>query len=179
MKFWLLLALLAAAFLRLYRLSDAPPGLTHDEADHGLTAWQIVQGARELYFPIGYGREPLFDYATAGMMALTGRTVLAGRLTAVYASLLLVAAMAAWVRLAFGRQTAVLTAAGLALSFWPVMTGRQMLRSTLLPTLFVLALLFFWQALIQNPKSKIQNPLLAGLFLGLTFYVYLPARVLW
>ncbi len=179
LKGWLLLALLAAAFLRLHRLPDAPPGLTHDEADHGLTAWEIVQGERAIYFTIGYGREPLFDYATAGMMALIGPTVLAGRLTSVYASLLLLAAMAAWARLAFGARTAVLTAAGLAVSFWPLMTGRQMLRSTLLPTLFVFSLLFFWRALIQNPKSKIQNSLLAGLFLGLTFYVYIPARALW
>jgi len=191
---WLLLALLAAAFLRLHRLPDAPPGLTHDEADHGLTAWQIGQGERAIYFTIGYGREPLFDYVVAGLMSLIGPTYLAGRLTAVYASLLLAAAMAAWARLAFGARTAALTAAGLAVSFWPLMTGRQMLRSTLLPTLFVLSLLFFWRALdirfltnhaanvINSKKSdvfKIQNSLLAGLFLGLTFYVYIPARVLW
>ena len=58
---WMLLALLTAVSLRLIALSTPPPALTHDEADHGLTAWSIVNGARALYFTIGYGREPLYD----------------------------------------------------------------------------------------------------------------------
>ncbi len=36
---WLLLILLAGAFLRIALLTEVPPGLTHDEADHGLDAW--------------------------------------------------------------------------------------------------------------------------------------------
>lgn len=115
---WMLLALLTAVSLRLIALSTTPPGLTHDEADHGLTAWSIVNGARALYFTIGYGREPLYDYATAVLMRFLGPTYLAGRVTAVYFSLILIAGMAAWVRRAFDWQTAVLAAAGLAVSFW-------------------------------------------------------------
>jgi hypothetical protein len=59
--------------LRLYHLTTMPPGLTHDEADHGITAVAILNGAREIYFTVGHGREPLFDYATAGLMALLGQ----------------------------------------------------------------------------------------------------------
>lgn len=194
---WLLLALTTAVFLRLHALTDVPPGLTHDEADHGLTAWRILaEGARDLYFTIGYGREPLYDYLTAGLMALIGRTYVAGRLTAVFASLLLVAAMYTWSRLAFNRRVALLTMAGTAVGFWPVMSGRQMLRSTLLPTLFALALCCFWYgwrrlemggwqiALKSQPaRSLWRSPLLqfwaAGVLLGLCFYVYIPARALW
>ena len=128
-RLWLLLILLTAVFLRLYAITAAPPGLTHDEADHGITAWEIVNGLRGVYFTIGYGREPLYDYATAGLMALTGPTYLAGRVTAVAFSLLTIAGMAAWTRRAFDEPTALLTAAGLAVGFWPVMAGRQALRS--------------------------------------------------
>ena len=81
---WIVLILLAAAGLRLVALGDVPPGMTHDEADHGLTALSILDGARALYFPIGYGREPLYDYATAVVMHATGPTILAPRLTSVY-----------------------------------------------------------------------------------------------
>lgn len=186
---WLLLILLTAVFLRLYAITDAPPGLTHDEADHGITAWQIVNGMRGVYFTIGYGREPLYDYATAGLMAVIGPTYLAGRVTAVYFSLIMIAGMAAWVRRAFDAPTALLTAAGLAVGFWPVMAGRQMLRSITLPALFVLALLFWWRGTeglkigdfrsIANRQSSIFNFLVAGLFLGATFYTYIPSRVLW
>ena len=111
---WLILILLAAASLRLVGLSEIPPGLTHDEADHGLDAWGVVNGIRPVYFTVGYGREPFFDYATAGLMAFLGPSYMAGRLTAVYLSLILIAGTYAWSRRAFGNTTALLTAAGLA-----------------------------------------------------------------
>ncbi|MBP6472957.1 MAG: hypothetical protein KBE23_24845 [Chloroflexi bacterium] len=194
---WMLLALLTAVSLRLIALSTVPPGLTHDEADHGLTAWSIVNGARALYFSIGYGREPLYDYATAVLMRFLGPTYLAGRVTAVYFSLILIAGMAAWVRRAFDWQTGVLTAAGLAVSFWPVMTARQSLRSITLPALFTLALYLFWRSLethrlrlntdaFRSKSASIDvhpHPIFffasAGIVLGLTFYTYIPARLLW
>ena len=175
---WIVLILLLAAALRLAALSEAPPGMTHDEADHGLTAWSIVNGARALYFPIGYGREPLYDYATAVVMRATGPTLLAARLTAVYFGLLLIAATYAWTRRAFGAPVALLTAAGLAAGFWPLMTARQALRSIALPALFALAVAVFWRAMAARRPSL---PLfaLAGALLGLTFYTYIPARIMW
>jgi uncharacterized membrane protein len=194
--------LLTAVCLRLFAISHIPPGLTHDEADHGITALSILAGARAVYFTIGHGREPLYDYVTALLMAGIGPTFLAGRLTAVFASLLTIAGMAAWVRRAFDWQTAVFTAAGLAVSFWPLMAARQSLRSIMLPLFFVLAVLFFWQglwrvkcqvsrithhvppltahrSLLAVHRSPITDYATAGLFLGLAFYTYIPARVLW
>ena len=195
---WILLILLVAAAFRLVALSSAPPGMTHDEADHGLTAWEIVNGARELYFTVGYGREPLYDYATALVMAGTGPTILAARLTSAYFSLLMIAAVYAWVRRAFGAPVGLLAAAGLAVGFWPVMAGRQALRSIALPAVFAMAVLFFWQALSAGQgrkgageKGGKSSPLppfspapfllftIAGILLGLTFYTYIPARALW
>ncbi|MCL4266648.1 MAG: hypothetical protein KJ069_25865 [Anaerolineae bacterium] len=199
---WMLVVLLTAVALRLFALAHIPPGLTHDEADHGLTALAILEGTRAVYFTIGHGREPLYDYVTALVMAGIGPTFMAGRLTAVFASLLTIAGMAAWVRRAFDWQTAVLTAAGLSVSFWPLMAARQSLRSIMLPLLFVLTVLFFWRALTRSPKlearsrkseslisdighritdhrSPITDYGIAGLCLGLTFYTYIPARILW
>ena len=40
----LILALLLAAFLRFWRLENAPPGLYHDEAYNGLDALSLLQG---------------------------------------------------------------------------------------------------------------------------------------
>ncbi len=192
--------LLIAAAFRLIGLSTVPPGLTHDEADHGLTAWGIVNGDRPIYSTVGYGREPLYDYATAGIMTITGPTFLAPRLTAVYFSLILVAATFAWVNRTFGYKTALLTTAGLAIGFYAVMTGRQALRSITLPALFTLATLFFWRGStpgstnrglkagddasaninsVSRNRRRFSNYLIAGVFLGLTFYTYPPARVLW
>ena len=91
---WLLLIMATAVFLRLHNLADAPPGLTHDEADHGITALSILNdGVRDLYFTVGHGREPLYDYVTAGMMRIVGQTYMAGRLTAALFSLIMLFAM--------------------------------------------------------------------------------------
>ncbi|GAB4162104.1 MAG: hypothetical protein Fur0021_36040 [Candidatus Promineifilaceae bacterium] len=174
---WLLLILLAAAALRLAALSQAPPGFTHDEADHGLDAWGVVNGVRPLYFTVGYGREPLFDYSTALLMSFLGPTYLAGRLTAAFYSLLMVAGSYAWTRRALGRRVGLLTAAGLAVSFWGVMTGRQALRSVTMPAFFLLAAACYWHGL-RHPHQRRWH-WLAGLFLGITFYTYLPARLAW
>ncbi len=184
---WLLLVMATAVFLRLYKLTAIPPGLTHDEADHGITALGILRGARQIYFTVGYGREPFFDYATAVTMRVLGPTYLAGRVTAVLFSLILILGMYAWVKRAWDKPTALLTAAGLAVGFWPVMSARQSLRSITLPALFVLAVYFYWRAIkkpentptSQLPNYPITNYLLAAIFLGLTFYTYMPARGLW
>ena len=180
----LLLLLLAGTFLRLHDLPQTPPGMTHDEADHGLDAWRVVEGARPLYFTVGYGREPFYDYSTAALMSFLGPSYLAGRLTAVFFSLFLVAGSYAWVRRAFDRRTALLTAAGLAVSFWPVMVGRHALRTVTMPALFVLAVALFWRAAeAQTGRRQRLLPFAsfaaAGALLGLTFYTYFPARIMW
>jgi 4-amino-4-deoxy-L-arabinose transferase-like glycosyltransferase len=192
---WLVLILLAAATLRLAAIDDIPPGLTHDEADHGLDAWGVVNGERPIYFTVGYGREPFYDYATAGLMTFLGPSFLAGRLTSVFLSLILIAGTYAWANRAFGHKTALLAAAGLTVSFWAVMTSRQALRSITLPAVFVLALYFFWRAVEmcddtwsesggRLARSFWQRPAtvrfaLAGVLLGVTLYTYVPARVMW
>lgn len=182
----MILILLVASFLRWHDLPHTPPGLTHDEADHGIDAWGVVQGERPIYFTVGYGREPLFDYSTAVMMSFLGPTHLAGRLTSVYFSLLLIAGSFAWVRQALGGRVALLTAAGLALGFWPLMTARQALRSETLPALFVLAMALYWQGWQRRELRRqslwaiVKSPFFwSGLLLGLTFYTYIPARALW
>jgi len=194
---WLiLLIMLTAAAFRLVGLTNVPPGLTHDEADHGLDAWGVVNGDRPIYFTVGFGREPLFDYTTAAVMSITGPTFLAGRLTAVFFSLIMIAGTYAWASRAFGHRVALLTAAGLAVSFYAVMTGRQALRSITLPALFVLAVLFFWRGMqivvVKDDEPKDDNRLnlsrswlpygqflVAGLLLGATIYTYPPARIMW
>lgn len=180
---WLLLIFLTAVFLRFYEINETPPGITHDEADHGITALSIVEGAREIYFTVGYGREPLFDYSTAAVMSLIGPSYLAGRVTAVFFGLILIAGMYAWVRRAFDNRTALLTSMGIAVGFWPVMTSRHSLRSITFPALYVFALTLFWLGLRDRRLpilgKKLSPFVMGGIVLGLTFYTYIPARILW
>lgn len=112
----LLLILLLAAFLRLWRLGEMPPGLYHDEAYNGLDALSLLQGqifpqfyeGWELYaaaahgdapppstrwpvfFEGNYGREPLHIYLMAASIWLLGNTPVAVRIVPAIAGILAV-----------------------------------------------------------------------------------------
>ena len=187
---WVLLVLILclAAGLRLYRLDSVPPGLTHDEAGHGHDAVAILRGARPIYETVGYGREPLYDYWIAGLMALFGPTGGTLRFSPVLPGLIALLATFAWVRLAFDGPTALAAVALQAASFWSLSTGRQALRSGLLPALFTIGIYFYWRSVHGAMASPISDArdrpgrwwmVLFALLIGATLYTYTPARVLW
>jgi 4-amino-4-deoxy-L-arabinose transferase-like glycosyltransferase len=179
-----------AAFFRLYQLDSVPPGFTHDEAGHGMDAIAIAHGARPIYETVGYGREPLYDYIVAAVMPILGENNLTLRLVSVAAGLLLIVVMHFWVRRAFDVPIAIVASASLAVSFWAISTSRMALRSALLPVLFTASIYFLWHVLYPHQRQLVHVPRLApraarwvnsivsGLFLGLSLYTYLAARVL-
>jgi hypothetical protein len=182
---WAVLALILclAAALRLWRLDSVPPGLTHDEAGHGQDGIAILHGARPVYETVGYGREPLYDYAVAGAMALLDRTdYLALRGTSAAFGLLTVVAAYVWVRRAFGPEEAILACAWLAGSFWAVSASRQALRSVVLPALLAAAVYAWWRGAFDpddRPRLNRAWFALSGLFVGATLWTYMAARVTW
>jgi hypothetical protein len=149
-----------------------------------------LNGARPIYQTVGYGREPLYDYLVAGLMALLGPTGRVLRFSPVPLSLLTLLVTFLWIRQAFDRPTALATAALQAVSFWALAVSRQALRSGLLPVLFAGAVFFYWRAISDGrdparPRSAMAAPracgyaLLCAAFIGATLYTYLPARVSW
>lgn len=170
------LILLVATALRFCCLDSVPPGLTHDEANNVHDAASVLRGARPFYFPVAQGKEPLYPYSVALMMALVGPTAFAMRLTTAWWGLLLVALTYAWTRRAFNPSVALWTAAGLALSFWGVSTSRVGLRAVTLPVLFTAALVLLRPTAARPPR--LVRSVSAGLLLGLTLYTYLAARLM-
>ncbi len=177
----ILLILLLAFGLRLAALTSLPPGLTHDEANHGREAIGILDGILLFYFPLNYGSEPLYSYVVAGFMALLGEGLLALRLVNVMAGTAVIAVVYAWANRAFDRRVALVTAVLLALSFWPVATSREALRAGLLPLFMTLAVWFFWR-LFERRSLVIGHSSLVigfGVCVAVTLHIYLAARVAW
>ncbi len=134
--------LFIAASLRLWQLSDLPPGFYHDEAYNGLDALSLVQGKTfpqfyegwELYaqdahgdnppaptrFPIffegNYGREPLHIYLMALSIWLFGATPFAVRLVPALAGVLAV-------------FTTYLAAREMVNGQWSMVNGQRPLRT--------------------------------------------------
>ncbi|MCO5206498.1 MAG: glycosyltransferase family 39 protein [Anaerolineae bacterium] len=176
--------LLAGAALRLWRLTDL--GLEHDEVANWLIDRSILNGNHAVYFTDAYGHEAGFHYMQAAFVALLGDNALALRLPAALAGIVLIAVTFALLRLIFGRKIALIAAALLAVTFFPVFYSRLGLRAITLPVLSALSFYFFWQATMKGGRRKaegespfILHPLsliLAGLFAGLSLYTYMAAR---
>lgn len=163
---WATAVLLLAAVFRLVWLVDVPPGLAQDEVLDADIAALIRSGQHAFFFREGYGHEPLYHYLAAPFAPLLGDNVLAIRLPSVILGLLLVALALRWAKREFGGVTAVAAGLGLAISWWPIIFSRIGIRPILLPVLLLLAV-WFWR-----------RPWLAGLFLGLGFYSYTAARII-
>jgi 4-amino-4-deoxy-L-arabinose transferase-like glycosyltransferase len=174
----LALILLLAFALRAWQLTGIPPGLTHDEANHGREALGVLDGVYLFYFPLNYGSEPLYSYTVALSMALFGEGLLALRLVNVIFGVAAIALTYLWASRAFDQRTALLSAALTAVSFWPLATSREALRAGMLPFFTALAVWFFWRIVERNGRSWV-NIVGFGTAVALTLHIYLAARVAW
>jgi len=194
----LAVVLLVAAALRLAFLDAVPPGLHTDEAHNALDAWAIAGGWRPAFLPGNNGREPLFMYVMAAVMAVVGPSILAVRLTGAIAGITGVAATFLTVRalpLARPRRTALLASAYLATTLWPVAQARTAIRAGLLPVFSALFLLAWWRVVdpgeplgarglaaapIAAPfaRSRLLWAALAGAAIGAALLTHLTGRIL-
>lgn len=173
---FMVLALLVAAALRLPDLTTIPPGVHYDEAAYGLNAGDIgLRGDRPIFIPSFTGREPLFLYLAGGMARALGNTLFALRLTAAFVGLLTIAATY-WLgrEMLADRRIALLAAALLAASFWHVLFSRLGFRVISQPLLQALAVAALFRGLRSGRWPWLW---LAGLFIGLSAYTYLAARL--
>ena len=180
----ILLIILLAFALRAYALTDIPPGLTHDEANHGREALDILDGVLLFYFPLNYGSEPLYSYTVAGSMILFGKSLFSLRFVNVVFGVAAIGATYLWATRAFDRRMGLITAVIFTLSFWPLATSRQALRAGMLPFFMMGAVWFFWQLIEQQDKvdkQKIKWGVVAGfgVCVAITLHIYLAARVVW
>lgn len=168
------LFLLLAAFLRLHRLSDLPPGWRDDEVvETAVHAQLVLEGRFPIYFPQAEGHEPLYHYLSAGMVALGGRNLFTVRLLSVFFSLFSLAAGYRLARRFFGARVALIATLGLAVSFWGLMYARFKLRHISEVGLMLLAFDGFIPR--ASPPARLRS-VLAGLSLGLCLYTYFAAR---
>ncbi len=198
------LILLAAFAFRVWNLTGIPPGLTHDEANHGREAIGILNGVLLYFFPLNYGSEPIYSYTVALFMAALGRGLFALRLVNAVFSTAAIAVTYAWAAPRLGRGVALLGAALMAVSFWPLAVGREALRAGMMPFFMALAVYAFWRLIetygerekgrrgerVLSPSPLLpfslsplhrrwQAVILFALALALTLHVYLAARVSW
>ena len=146
--------LLLAFALRIIAIDHIPPGLSHDEAYNGVTAMQVLDGQRQIFFEINKGIEPLIIYLEALAFYAFGIGPVPLRLVNIICGLLTVALVYPLTQRLFNRRVALLAMAGLAVSFWAIFTSRLALRAITLPPLLMLTLYFLWRGLETGVRGQ-------------------------
>jgi hypothetical protein len=113
------LLLLAAAFLRLYRLDELPQDLHGDMASHGLQALALLAGRVDGVVALGWADIPMTGFLpAAAMMRLSGDTGALGLgLASALGGVLSVWGLYVWLHETLGRRVALIGAALLAVSY--------------------------------------------------------------
>ncbi|MBV8084001.1 MAG: glycosyltransferase family 39 protein [Chloroflexi bacterium] len=181
MPAWLLetaavVVILAGALaLRLWRLGELPPGIDLDQARSGMEAVRVLAGQHPMMFTTYDPREPAFLYSLALAIAWFGRTVYAVQMAGLWWGILGVALTYPVARQWFGRKVALLATAGMAVSLWDLIASRWDGKDTSMVPALLLFLFFFWRAL---DEGSLVNFGLTGVFLSLTAYTYVAARII-
>jgi len=170
--------LLILAFgMRVWDLTEVPPGLTHDEASNGHDAAAILEGEHRLYFPVGYGHEPLYNYSVAAATLLLGQSIFTLRITTVAWGVAQIILTVALSRRWWGRRAALATLGAYAVSFWALMLSRVGLRAPALPALLAASVLAYDHATEAPARSRAwASYAVSGLLLGASLYTYMASR---
>jgi len=165
----LVIILLVATFFRTHLFAQAPPGLQHDEIFKANFALEVLDGGWPVFFDPNGGEEALFPYLAALSISLFGRNFFALRFVSLWCGILSIAFSYSLIGVLFGRRVALLTAAGLAVSFWHIFDSRVALRPITLLLMAVVSFLLFWLAL---KRGRLVWFVLAGISMGASFYTY-------
>lgn len=154
----LLFIIIIAAFLRLYRLSEVPPGVNRDEASIGYTAYSLMTTGKDEYgrsWPLSFEsfgdwKLPLYIYTTIPFVKIFGLSELAVRLPSALAGIASVALLYYLTKILFASEAiALLSSLSLALMPWHIHISRVE-SEAIVATLFVIigSILFFRKKLI-------------------------------
>ena len=166
---------LVGVFFRLYRLPDVPPEMTADHAEKLIDVYEVLNGARRIFFPRNTGREAVQFYLTAALIRFTPLTIghLALKVGTALVSIVAVPLTYGLGRSLYGRRVGLLAAAFVALSRWHVAISRVGLRFPFTPTFVALTLFFLFRAFRRNRRT---DWLTCGLALGAGLHSYTAVR---
>lgn len=183
---------LFALFVRLYRLSDAPPGWNQDEAANAWNAWCLLRAGVDqhgqpwpvFYFrALGENRNTLYLYLVIPFQWLFGLNTFSVRMPNFLGGVALTAIGYYIASRIFDRKTGLFAAAFLAAQPWSVYMSRWGNEGGLTGFLAALpAAMLIWSRLLPvsgqyREEARPGRALLGGLGCGLACYGYFAARL--
>lgn len=179
----LLFLFFLAFFLRIHKVDTNPPLLV-DEASIGYNAYSLLNTGKDEYgtsLPLSFKafgdhKLPLYIYSSIPSIKIFGLTPLGIRFVSIVAgSILVFVAYYILKELKFSSSQSIIGATITAVAPWTIMLGKFAWESNLALLLFCIGLLF---ALKGVRTKKLNYHIIAAIFLGLTWYTYLPYRII-
>ncbi len=179
----LLIGIIAlAAFLRLYDITNYPPGLFPDEAANGEDALLILEGDTRPFYPRGNGREAMFFYLQAALVRTFGVGVWPMHAASALIGIATVAAMYFATRPYFGRLSGLLASLFIATSAWHITLSRTGFRAIQIPLIILLFTAFvgFTVRAVKEKRISLSYAyaILAGIAFASGFYTYIAYRAM-
>ncbi len=169
----LIVILIIASFLRLYNLTNLPPGLYPDEAMNGNNAAEFQW---KVFYPENFGREGLFINIQSFFVAAFGNQPWALRLPSAIFGILTVWGLYLFTKELFkGDKIALLASFLLATSFWHINFSRIGFRAIMASAFLVWGFYLLLKSVNQG-KNNWLLPALAGSVYGLGFHSYIAYR---
>lgn len=176
-NFLLVLAVLLALFIRLYRFGSVPGGMNQDGAMAAVDAKALADHGTDrfgMFMPVhltawGFGQmSALMSYLIAPFIKLFGLNVLSARLPSLLVSLGGLAALYFFSREAFGPDRALLIFLLAAICPWHIMQSRWALDCNLFPHFLMAGMLF----LLTGSLKHRRHYFMAMLMFALSMYCY-------
>ncbi|OGY46185.1 MAG: hypothetical protein A2840_02495 [Candidatus Buchananbacteria bacterium RIFCSPHIGHO2_01_FULL_47_11b] len=184
MKYWkifLVLILLLAVFLRLYKITSVPPSLYWEEAALGYDAYSIMQTGKDyhgntlpiLAFPsFGDYKPSGYFYAIVPFMRVFGLSELAVRLPSVFAGIATVFVIYAIGSTLYNKKIGIFAALFYAVQPWSIQLSRVGFETNLATFLLAMGVLLSIKA-----EKKTWLYAVSALFFGLSAYTYHSERI--
>lgn len=187
----ILLLILVAFFLRVYRLSEIPASLSPDEAALGYTAFSLLKTGADTngnFLPITYsvfgGAWTLLGYPliTAFFVATFGLTEFSTRLPSAIAGVMGTFLIYQIAKIFFNRGVGLISAVFFAFSPWNIYFSRMAYEANLALAFFLGGIFFLSKYLFQKENSRyiLFSALCfsATLFTYYSYFIFLPIFVL-
>lgn len=175
--FIFLFILIIAAFLRLYRIADIPPGVNRDEASIGYTAYSILHTGKDEYgraFPLSFQsfgdwKLPLYIYTVVPFVSIFGLSELAVRLPSAFFGILSVVLTFYLVKILFKNNLLAFIAMFLAaISPWSIHLSRVESESNTAVFFVLLGVTLFLKSIQEKQWLIIPS----FIFFALTYFTY-------
>jgi len=180
----LIIVLILALFVRVFRINEAPARLTHDEMSIGYNAYSLIKTGKDEWgetFPLSFQafgdyKLPGYIYATIPFISSLGLNTFSLKLPSIISGIVIIVFSYLITQKISGNKYATLiTASILAFNPWSIHLSRMAFESNLALALFTGGI-FFALTVFEKQTSK-KNLILAGILFSLSAYTYVAFRL--